>query len=73
VVAANMLMRLPDSIPFDVGAALTVQPLTGYHAHTLDRDGRSLTVFDRDAAENSEFSLTYRNSSGTFLDTAGHL
>jgi NADPH2:quinone reductase len=31
VVAANMLMRLPDGIPFDVGAALTVQPLTGYH------------------------------------------
>ena len=30
VVAANMLMRLPDGIPFDVGAALTVQPLTGY-------------------------------------------
>src|ERR1700761_9406106 len=36
VVAANMLMRLPDSIPFDVGAALTVQPLTGYHMlHTI--------------------------------------
>jgi NADPH:quinone reductase-like Zn-dependent oxidoreductase len=30
VVAATMLMRLPDDIPFDVGAALTVQPLTGY-------------------------------------------
>ena len=26
VVAANMLMRLPEGIPFDVGAALTVQP-----------------------------------------------
>jgi hypothetical protein len=25
-----MLMHLPDAIPFDVGAALTVQPLTGY-------------------------------------------
>ena len=38
VVAANMLMRLPDSIPFDVGAALTVQPLTGYHMlHTIYR------------------------------------
>jgi len=36
VVAANMLMRLPDSIPLDVGAALTVQPLTGYHMlHTV--------------------------------------
>jgi NADPH2:quinone reductase len=36
VVAANMLMRLPDGIPFDVGAALTVQPLTGYHIlHTI--------------------------------------
>jgi NADPH2:quinone reductase len=36
VVAANMLMRLPDGIPFDVGAALTVQPLTGYHMlHTI--------------------------------------
>jgi NADPH2:quinone reductase len=36
VVAANMLMRLPDAIPFDVGAALTVQPLTGYHMlHTI--------------------------------------
>jgi NADPH2:quinone reductase len=36
VVAANMLMPLPDAIPFDVGAALTVQPLTGYHMlHTI--------------------------------------
>jgi NADPH:quinone reductase len=36
VVAANMLMRLPESIPLDVGAALTVQPLTGYHMlHTV--------------------------------------
>ena len=33
---ANMLMRLPEGIPFDVGAALTVQPLTGYHMlHTI--------------------------------------
>jgi NADPH2:quinone reductase len=29
VAPANMLMPLPDAIPFDVGAALTVQPLTG--------------------------------------------
>lgn len=36
VVRANMLMPLPDAIPFDVGAALTVQPLTGYHMlHTI--------------------------------------
>ncbi len=36
VVAANMLMRLPEAIAFDVGAALTVQPLTGYHMlHTI--------------------------------------
>ena len=36
VVAANMLMPLPDAIPFDVGAALPVQPLTGYHMlHTI--------------------------------------
>jgi len=36
VVAANMLMHLPDAIPLDVGAALTVQPLTGYHMlHTI--------------------------------------
>ena len=35
VVAANMLMRLPDDIPFDVGAALTVQPLTGYQRTIL--------------------------------------
>jgi NADPH:quinone reductase len=34
VMAAGMLMRLPDSIPLDVGAALTVQPLTGYHCCT---------------------------------------
>jgi NADPH:quinone reductase len=40
VVAANMLMRLPDDIPFDVGAALTVQPLTGYHHHLRDRARR---------------------------------
>ena len=31
VAPANMLMHLPDALPFDVGAALTVQPLTGYH------------------------------------------
>jgi NADPH2:quinone reductase len=38
VVAANMLMRLPDSISLDIGAALTVQPLTGYHMlHTIYR------------------------------------
>jgi NADPH:quinone reductase len=36
VVAANMLMPLPEAIAFDVGAALTVQPLTGYHMlHTI--------------------------------------
>ena len=36
VVAANMLMHLPDAIPLDVGAALTVQPLTGWHMlHTI--------------------------------------
>jgi NADPH2:quinone reductase len=38
VVAANMLMRLPDSISLEIGAALTVQPLTGYHMlHTIYR------------------------------------
>ena len=31
VAPASMLMHLPDAIPFDGGAALTVQPLTGYH------------------------------------------
>jgi NADPH:quinone reductase len=36
VAPANMLMPLPDAIPFEVGAALTVQPLTGYHMlHTI--------------------------------------
>ncbi len=36
VAPANILMRLPDSIPFDVGAALPIQPLTGYHMlHTI--------------------------------------
>src|SRR5271156_1647255 len=36
VAPANMLMHLPDAVPFDVGAALTVQPLTGYHMlHTI--------------------------------------
>jgi NADPH:quinone reductase len=36
VAPASMLMNLPDAIPFDVGAALTVQPLTGYHMlHTI--------------------------------------
>jgi NADPH2:quinone reductase len=36
VAPANMLMHLPDGVPFDVGAALTVQPLTGYHMlHTI--------------------------------------
>ena len=30
--------RWPDAIPFDVGAALVVQPMTGYHMlHTLHR------------------------------------
>ena len=38
VVAANTLMRLPDGIPFDVGAALTVQPLTGYLIEPEKRD-----------------------------------
>ena len=31
VVRANVLMQLPEGIPLDVGAALTVQPLTAYH------------------------------------------
>ncbi len=36
VAPANMLMPLPDAIPFEVGAALAVQPLTGYHMlHTI--------------------------------------
>jgi len=36
VVRANMLVPLPVEIPFDVGAALTVQPLTGFHMlHTV--------------------------------------
>jgi NADPH:quinone reductase len=36
IAPANILMPLPDEIPFDVGAALTVQPLTGYHMlHTI--------------------------------------
>jgi NADPH:quinone reductase len=36
VVRANMLMPLPEAIPLDIGAALTVQPLTGYHMlHTI--------------------------------------
>ncbi len=36
IAPANILMRLPDSIPFDVGAALPIQPLTGYHMlHTI--------------------------------------
>ena len=26
-----MLMPLPDAIPFDVGAAFPIQPMTGYH------------------------------------------
>ena len=38
VAAANMLVPLPDAIPFDVGAALVIQPMTGYHMlHTLHR------------------------------------
>jgi len=36
VVRANMLMQLPEGIPLDVSAALTVQPLTAYHMlHTI--------------------------------------
>ena len=36
VAPANILMPLPDTIPFDVGAALPIQPLTGYHMlHTI--------------------------------------
>jgi NADPH:quinone reductase len=36
VAAANMLMLLPDAIPLDRGAALPIQPLTGYHMlHTI--------------------------------------
>lgn len=31
VAPANILVSLPDAIPLDVGAALPVQPLTGYH------------------------------------------
>jgi NADPH2:quinone reductase len=38
VAPANFLVPLPDAIPFDVGAALVVQPMTGYHMlHTLHR------------------------------------
>ena len=38
VAAANILVPLPDAIPFDVGAALVIQPMTGYHMlHTLHR------------------------------------
>ena len=36
VAPANILMPLPDTIPFDVAAALPIQPLTGYHMlHTI--------------------------------------
>ena len=36
VAPANILMPLPEAIPFDVGAALPIQPLTGYHMlHTI--------------------------------------
>ncbi len=31
VASANILVPLPDAIPFDVGAALIVQATTGYH------------------------------------------
>ena len=31
VAPANILMPLPDSVGFDVAAALPIQPLTGYH------------------------------------------
>jgi NADPH:quinone reductase len=31
VASVNILMPLPDSISFEVGAALPIQPLTGYH------------------------------------------
>ena len=31
VAPANIVMRLPDSVSFEVGAALPIQPLTGYH------------------------------------------
>ena len=38
VVPAHILLPLPDAIPLDVGAALVVQPLTGYHMlHTIHR------------------------------------
>jgi NADPH2:quinone reductase len=36
VAPANILMPLPDTITFDVAAALPIQPLTGYHMlHTI--------------------------------------
>jgi NADPH2:quinone reductase len=36
VAPANILMPLPDSVGFDVAAALPIQPLTGYHMlHTI--------------------------------------
>jgi NADPH2:quinone reductase len=38
VAPANMLVPLPDAIPFDIGAAIVIQPMTGYHMlHTLHR------------------------------------
>ena len=37
--------RWPDAIPFDVGAALVIQPMTGYHMlHTLHRLEQGETV-----------------------------
>ena len=42
VAPANILMPLPDTIPFDVGAALPIQPLTGYHMlHTITASSRA--------------------------------
>lgn len=45
VAPANILMRLPDAIPLNVGAALPIQPVTGYHMlHTVYRVAAGDTV-----------------------------
>ena len=36
VASAKILVTLPDAVPLDIGAALTIQPMTGYHMlHTI--------------------------------------